>query len=188
MFAFFFLAAAVPFLYRADTVAPSAQPSDEKPEHLRKRSSLGALGWPAVFALIALLVYSPWMLRNYFWTGNPVYPMAQAIFAHDGPADPHAHGNATTDAGGSQAPVFLLARPSSTAALTATVTVATLNVREGPGTDFPSVGGLRAGEEVHPVWLLVSAILDKPAIVAVEAVLTGAAVHARSPAPLVGPV
>jgi len=104
MLSFFFLAAAVPFLYRADTVAPSAQPSDEKPEHLRKRSSLGALGWPAVFALIALLVYSPWMLRNYFWTGNPVYPMAQAIFAHNGPADPHAHGNATTDAGGSQAP------------------------------------------------------------------------------------
>ena len=104
MLSFFFLAAAVPFLYRADTVAPSAQPSDEKPEHLRKRLNLGALGWPAVFALIALLVYSPWMLRNYIWTGNPVYPMAQAIFAHNAPADTHAHGNATTDAGGSQAP------------------------------------------------------------------------------------
>jgi len=64
MLSFFFLAAAVPFLYRADTVAPSAQPSDEKPEHLRKRLNLGALGWSAVFAMIALLAYSPWMLRN----------------------------------------------------------------------------------------------------------------------------
>jgi len=104
MLSFFFLAAAVPFLYRADTVAPSAQPPGERPEHLRKRSNLGVLGWPAVFALIALLVYSPWMLRNYFWTGNPVYPMAQSVFAHNGPADTRAHDKDTTDAGGSQSP------------------------------------------------------------------------------------
>jgi hypothetical protein len=104
MLSFFFLAAAVPFLYRADTVAASAQPSDEKPEHLRKRLNIGALGWSAVFALIALLVYSPWMLRNYIWTGNPVYPMAQAIFAHNGPAGTSLPANDTTEAGASQSP------------------------------------------------------------------------------------
>jgi hypothetical protein len=38
----------------------------------------------------------------------------------------------------------------------------------------------RAGEEVHPVWLLVSAILDKPPITAVEAVLTEAAVNGET--------
>jgi hypothetical protein len=32
----------------------------------------------------------------------------------------------------------------------------------------------RAGEEVHPMWLLVSAILDQPAIAVVEDALTGA--------------
>jgi len=51
--------------------------------------------------------------------------------------------------GDSQAPVFFLAPPASTATLTATVTVATLNVREGPGTSFPSIGVLRAGDEVQ---------------------------------------
>jgi hypothetical protein len=104
MLSFFFLAAAVPFLCRADTLAPSAQPSDDPRSHLQKKSNLGALGWSAVFVLTALLVYSPWMLRNFVWTGNPVYPMAQAIFAHNGPADTRALGNDITDAGGSQAP------------------------------------------------------------------------------------
>jgi 4-amino-4-deoxy-L-arabinose transferase-like glycosyltransferase len=104
MLSFFFLTAAVPFLYRPGAGGPSAQPSDEKQNHLRKRLNLGALGWPAVFALIALLVYSPWMLRNYIWTGNPVYPMAQAMFVRNGPADASAPANETDDADGSQTP------------------------------------------------------------------------------------
>ena len=104
MLSFFFLAAAVPFLYRADAAAPSAQPSDDPRSHLHKKSSLEALGWSALFAMITLLVYSPWMLRNYIWTGNPVYPMAQAIFAHDGPADTSAPANDTIEAGASQSP------------------------------------------------------------------------------------
>jgi len=28
-----------------------------------------------------MLVYSPWMIRNFTWTGNPVYPMAQHFFS-----------------------------------------------------------------------------------------------------------
>jgi hypothetical protein len=104
MLSFFFLAAAVPFLYRPVAAAPSAQPSDEKQGHLLKRMNLGALGWSAVFAFIALLVYSPWMLRNYIWTGNPVYPMAQAIFANNGPTDTRAQDNDADDTGGSQTP------------------------------------------------------------------------------------
>ncbi len=47
MLSFFFLAAAVPFLCRADTLAPSAQPSDDPRSHLQKKSNLGALGWDA---------------------------------------------------------------------------------------------------------------------------------------------
>ena len=34
----------------------------------------------AVFTLIALLVFSPWMIRNVFWTGNPVYPLYNRVF------------------------------------------------------------------------------------------------------------
>lgn len=104
MLSFFFLAAAVPFLCRPDAEAISAQPSDGPRGRLQKKSSLGALGWTAVFALAALLAYSPWMLRNFIWTGNPVYPMAQAIFANNGPTAPRAQDNDADDAGGSQTP------------------------------------------------------------------------------------
>ena len=69
--------------------------------------------------------------------------------------------------GGSQAPVFFLAPPAPTGTFTATVTVATLNVREGPGTSFPSVGTLRAGEEVQILarneentWWLACCVAD----------------------------
>lgn len=28
-----------------------------------------------LFCLIALLIFSPWMIRNYHWTGNPLFPL-----------------------------------------------------------------------------------------------------------------
>ena len=33
------------------------------------------IGYPLVFALIALAVFSPWMIRNYVLTNNPIYPL-----------------------------------------------------------------------------------------------------------------
>jgi hypothetical protein len=42
--------------------------------------SAKALGWAAVFVGMALLAYSPWMIRNVKWTGNPVYPLYASIF------------------------------------------------------------------------------------------------------------
>lgn len=33
-----------------------------------------------VFVFVALLIYSPWMVRNYSWTKNPVYPLYQSFF------------------------------------------------------------------------------------------------------------
>lgn len=32
-------------------------------------------GYSMIFAGIALLVFSPWMIRNFVWTGNPIYPL-----------------------------------------------------------------------------------------------------------------
>ena len=32
-------------------------------------------GHAVIFALIALLIFSPWMIRNYIWTNNPIYPL-----------------------------------------------------------------------------------------------------------------
>ena len=33
-----------------------------------------------IFVAISLAVFSPWMIRNATWTGNPVYPMATSVF------------------------------------------------------------------------------------------------------------
>ena len=34
-----------------------------------------------LFVAVALLVYSPWMIRNVLWTGNPLYPLYQGVFS-----------------------------------------------------------------------------------------------------------
>lgn len=45
----------------------------------RPKSQVGAgyigLLYAALFAVITLLVFSPWALRNYIWTDNPFYPL-----------------------------------------------------------------------------------------------------------------
>ena len=39
-----------------------------------------ALGFGALFCAVALLVFSPWMIRNYIWKDNPVYPLYKNFF------------------------------------------------------------------------------------------------------------
>jgi len=34
-----------------------------------------------VFLVIALIVFSPWAIRNWYWTGNPIYPLYNDIFS-----------------------------------------------------------------------------------------------------------
>ena len=34
-----------------------------------------AVGYPILFFMIAMTVFSPWMIRNYRLTGNPIYPL-----------------------------------------------------------------------------------------------------------------
>ena len=43
--------------------------------HGSKHGPFGALVYGLLFASIALLVFSPWMIRNVIWTGNPIYPL-----------------------------------------------------------------------------------------------------------------
>ena len=54
----------------------------EKPED--KESSLQiqfkAFGFGAIFFIVALLVFSPWMIRNYVWKANPIYPLYNNVF------------------------------------------------------------------------------------------------------------
>lgn len=37
------------------------------------------------FLLVTLLSYSPWLIRNYMYTGNPIYPLYNAIFIKETP-------------------------------------------------------------------------------------------------------
>lgn len=36
----------------------------------------------SIFSLLALLVYSPWLIRNYSLTDNPIYPLYNSFFAN----------------------------------------------------------------------------------------------------------
>jgi hypothetical protein len=36
--------------------------------------------WGVLFVLVSLIVFSPWMVRNVLWTGNPVYPLYNKVF------------------------------------------------------------------------------------------------------------
>jgi 4-amino-4-deoxy-L-arabinose transferase-like glycosyltransferase len=80
-----FLVSIIPFLLRSGTESKSPPCHGGRCEHCPKSMFLRPLGWSTVFALIAMVIYSPWMLRNYVWTGNPIYPMGQSVFASNAP-------------------------------------------------------------------------------------------------------
>jgi len=39
-----------------------------------------AIGFGVAFMLVALIVFSPWAIKNYIWTHNPVYPLYDSWF------------------------------------------------------------------------------------------------------------
>jgi len=63
---------------------------------------LNAVRYATLFVAVSMLVFSPWLIRNYSLTGNPLYPLAQGVFATqvDAPpsspeaTDAHAHARA----------------------------------------------------------------------------------------------
>jgi uncharacterized repeat protein (TIGR01451 family) len=67
----------------------------------------------------------------------------------NGDRDGGSGGTGGQEEDGGSAPVFFFAPPDASADLTAVVTVATLNMREGPGAAFPAAGVLRSGDEVQ---------------------------------------
>lgn len=44
------------------------------------RSGFKPISYAALFAIVALFVFSPWMVRNFVWTGNPLYPLYDQVF------------------------------------------------------------------------------------------------------------
>jgi hypothetical protein len=65
---FFLLTIFVPFIYLR------SQPD-------RHRLQGKAAGCAAIYALTALLVFAPWMIRNAYWTGNPIFPLYHKVFS-----------------------------------------------------------------------------------------------------------
>lgn len=41
-----------------------------------------AICYSAVFMIISLIVFSPWMIKNYIWTSNPIYPLYDNLINH----------------------------------------------------------------------------------------------------------
>lgn len=83
MLAVFLLALGVPFLSRRPLVkVPSSGPNGTC-GRLSDDTGLAPLRRTVVFIAIAATVYSPWMVRNALWTGNPIYPVAAKLFGSD---------------------------------------------------------------------------------------------------------
>ena len=68
------------------------------------KCQLKALGAGLVFVSVSLMFFSPWMVRNYLLTENPVYPLYNNRFNPQPPADSDGHGKAigSADSGGEQ--------------------------------------------------------------------------------------
>lgn len=39
-----------------------------------------AMLYGIVFAAVTVIAFSPWLIRNYVWTGNPIYPLHNSLF------------------------------------------------------------------------------------------------------------
>jgi len=64
---FFLLSVAIPFSYLR--LSQKINPSQLK-----------AIGYGLIFVLVSLVIFSPWMVKNYLWTNNPVYPLYNSWF------------------------------------------------------------------------------------------------------------
>ena len=79
---FFLLALFVPYIlakYTGDrSLSSVSKAAGNTPD--KKPPFLHALYYGIVFVFIALIVFSPWMIRNYIWTDNPIYPLYNGWF------------------------------------------------------------------------------------------------------------
>lgn len=74
----FLLSIFIPFIYITQ-ISRSACLEKPKVKASSINRQLKALGFGAIFILGALIIFSPWMIRNYFWKGNPIYPIFNSM-------------------------------------------------------------------------------------------------------------
>ncbi len=51
-----------------------------KPSFTGKRNMLVVLRTIFIYAFVSVLIVSPWLIRNYIFTGNPIYPLLNNVF------------------------------------------------------------------------------------------------------------
>jgi 4-amino-4-deoxy-L-arabinose transferase-like glycosyltransferase len=51
-----------------------------KRQHPVRRTLISPIVNTGVFVIAALLLFAPWMIRNVYWTGNPIYPLYDHLF------------------------------------------------------------------------------------------------------------
>jgi 4-amino-4-deoxy-L-arabinose transferase-like glycosyltransferase len=82
---FFLLVCLVPVVYlrgEEGALVPGKRPGESRSDSQNHggRAALKAVASGVVFSIVALAVFSPWMIRNYIWTRNPVYPLYSGVF------------------------------------------------------------------------------------------------------------
>ena len=77
---FFILTFFVPFFYsRIRYTAEKNKTTSEA--DTKGRLFFRTIGYGMIFLVISLGVFSPWMVRNYIWTYNPIYPLLNSWFS-----------------------------------------------------------------------------------------------------------
>ena len=82
----FILTAMIPLVFMRRS-QQRFNPKNPAPRENAAKIQLKAVGWGAAYCIIALLVFSPWMIRNYIWKANPVYPLYNSFFASLSPVE-----------------------------------------------------------------------------------------------------
>ncbi len=75
----FILTLFVPFNYISQKKRSAGKKPAAPSESLKVQ--LKAIGCGIIFCLVALIIFSPWMIRNYVWKGNPIYPLYHNLFS-----------------------------------------------------------------------------------------------------------
>lgn len=78
------LALLVPLLYQQNATVQS-------------KNSGKALICGVIFTISALTAFSPWLLRNYLWTNNPIYPLHNSLFQKQTLSNEHQQKTNTTN-------------------------------------------------------------------------------------------
>ena len=75
----FIIAVSLPPVYILETKKKLGKEKLNNGEKFRNHHWKAA-GYGTIFFLVALVIFSPWMIRNYSWKQNPIYPLYNKLF------------------------------------------------------------------------------------------------------------